>query len=635
MKNRGLVVLLLIVALVVLLLILLLMYFFKWKKEGSKMLPNKNGGTSSVDMESVEHIDMKDKEIPTASNSQREQGKDDLTVIDHMTLEDTLRVLKSDNVLSELDDDLKNVKAEKKTIEDHKEYFKTQVDKKLKQLCFMYSPNSPKWHELPEEERPKAQAMQAKLDDIRSILKHFNENFSQCDDFKYSYFSKVRVNFLGNEETLNNTTYMVLHKLGELSYIKYERLVPNLNGFLRSSQASMKGFISNNMDHFQKEKDNAECYFQSYLIGYEELRTNLELFCELCKQDSRMEPIATQMLEECKTQGRILTKVNDFLSQSQLQRQVLINFVHLINREYPYCISDKQSYEQADKNFTLPFVEYINILAICNEIINKEVSWLRKASSKIPVVNYFISNKVIHRIVADNEVIRNSGDLLLLHKLSHYLLTYYYYRNEENGKLAAELLHINSLDKEYALQLLAQVINVYSNCLEKEFQPEKDFYEKIAEVQMEFLKTMKSLCDKFCKNLGQHYEQFFETDLELHKANLELHKADLEIHRQIHKQNSELCQLTSELLTRRLERKKANIAQMDEMLNEKVPEGVKEEEQSQPNCSSSSQQNLQTKQPGPSSSLSEVPPISRSQSLNSLHSDDSGTKIDGFAMSLI
>ncbi len=33
-------------------------------------------------------------------------------------------------------------------------------------------------------------------------------------------------------------------------------------------------------------------------------------------------------------------------------------------------------------------------------------------------------------------------------------------------------------------------------------------------------------------------------------------------------------------------------------------------------------------QPGPSSSLSEVPPISRSQSLNSLHSDDSGTKID-------
>ncbi|GFS84715.1 uncharacterized protein NPIL_595181, partial [Nephila pilipes] len=532
------------------------------------MLPDKNDGASSANMESVEHIDMKDKEIPTASNSQREQEKDDLTVIDYMTLEDTLKILKSDSLLSDLDDDLKEVKEGKKTIENHKEYFKTQVDKKLKQLSLMYSPNSSKWHELPEEERPKAQAMQAKLNNIRSILKHFNENFSQYDDFKYSYFSKARVDLLGNEETLKKTSHAVLNKLGELSYIKYERLVPNLNGFLKSSQASIKGFTSNNVNRFLEEKDNAECYFQSYLIGYEELRTNLELFCELCKQDSRMEPIATQMLEECKTQGRILTKVNDFLNQSQLQRQVLINFVHLMNREYPYCISDKRSYEQADKNFTLPFVEYINILAICNEIINKEVSWLRKASSKIPVVNYFISNKVIHRIVADNEVIRNSGDLLLLHKLSHYLLTYYCYGNEENGKLAAESLRIDSLNSEYALALLVQVINSYSNYLEKEFKPEKDFYEKIAEMQMEFLKTMKGLC---------------EADLELHKANLELHK-------QIHKQDSEFYQLASGFLAERLERTKARIVKMEEKINEKVPEGVREEEQDQSNCSSSSQQ---------------------------------------------
>ncbi|GFR19817.1 hypothetical protein TNCT_303301 [Trichonephila clavata] len=70
-----------------------------------------------------------------------------------MTLEDTLRVLESDSLLSDLDDDLKEVKEGKKTIEDHKEYFKTQVDKKLKQLSFMHSPNSPKWHSIPEEER--------------------------------------------------------------------------------------------------------------------------------------------------------------------------------------------------------------------------------------------------------------------------------------------------------------------------------------------------------------------------------------------------------------------------------------------------------------------------------------------------
>ncbi|MGL9779436.1 MAG: hypothetical protein ACR5K5_04215 [Wolbachia sp.] len=594
------------------------MYFLKWKKEGSKMLPDKNDGASSDNMESVEHIDMKDKEIPTAPfNSQREQEKDDLTVIDYMTLEDTLKILKSDSLLSDLDDDLKNVKEGRETMEDHKEYFKTQVDKKLKQLCFMYSPNSPKWHSIPEEERPKAQAMQVKLNDIRSILKHFNENFSQYDDFKYSYFSKVRVDLLGNEETLKKTSHAVLNTLGELSYIKYERLVPNLNGFLRSSQASIKGFISNNVNHFQKEKDNAECYFQSYLIGYGELRTNLELFCKLCKQDARMEPIATQMLEECKTQGKILTRANDFLNQSQ----VLINSGHLINCKYPYCINDKRSYEQAEKNFTLPFIEYINILAICNEIcLNRKVPLWKKAVGIIPGVNYFISNEATHKIVADNEIIKNSNDLLSLHKIAHYLLTYYCYRNEENGKLAAEFLRIDSLNSEYALALLVQVINSYSNYLEKEFKPEKDFYEKIAEVQMEFLKTMKSLCDEFCKKLEQYHEQFFEADLELHKANLELHK-------QIHKQDSEFYQLASEFLTKYLEREEADIVKMEEKINKEVPENIEEEQQNKLSCSSSSQQSLQTKQPGPSSKLGEVPPMLRSQSLNSLHSDNSDIEV--------
>ncbi len=611
MKNRDLVVLLLIVALVVLLLILLLMYFFKWKKEGSKMLPNKNGGASSTGMGSVQHkevpnvslnsqgVERKDKEIPTASNSQREQRQDDLTVIDHMTLEDTLRILKSDNVLSELDNDLKDVKAGKRTIENHKEYFKTQVDKKLTQLCKKYHPNSPKWHSIPEEERPKAQAIQAKLDDIRSILKHFNENFSQCDNFKYSYFSKVRVDFLGNKEKLKNITYTVLNKLGELSHIKYERLVPDLNGFLRSSQASMKGFISNNVDHFQKEKDNAECYFQSYLIGYEELRTNLELFCDLCKENDRMEPIATQMLEECKTQGKILNKVSG----------------HLINHEYSYCINDKRSYEQAEKDFTLPFIEYTNILAICNEIVNTK-RWRE-----------LVSNETIYKTVADNKVIRNLNSFLSLHELSHYLVTYYCYGNEENGKLAAKLLHINSLDKEHALQLLVQIINVYSNYLEKEFQPEKDFYEKVAEVQMNFLRTMKNLGDEFCKDLRQYNEQLYEVHLERNEVVSEMCEQIRE-QGEFYKQASESCRQDSEFLIGHLEREEAASAEREERLK-KMIESVKEQ-RNKLSCSSSSQQqpaNQADDQPDPSSELSGVQPISRSQSLDSSHSNDSDVEI--------
>jgi hypothetical protein len=52
-----------------------------WKKEVS---------TASSNSQNVEH---KDKEIPTASNFQREQEKNDLTATNHTTLEDILRVV--------------------------------------------------------------------------------------------------------------------------------------------------------------------------------------------------------------------------------------------------------------------------------------------------------------------------------------------------------------------------------------------------------------------------------------------------------------------------------------------------------------------------------------------------------------
>jgi hypothetical protein len=48
-----------------------------------------------------------------------------------MTLKDILRVVEYDSLLSDAND-LKNVKVGEKTIEDHKEYFKTQVDNKIK-----------------------------------------------------------------------------------------------------------------------------------------------------------------------------------------------------------------------------------------------------------------------------------------------------------------------------------------------------------------------------------------------------------------------------------------------------------------------------------------------------------------------
>ncbi|WP_341812723.1 hypothetical protein [Wolbachia endosymbiont (group A) of Eristalinus aeneus] len=548
---------------------------------------------------------------------QQEQGS---TAVDHITLEDTLKLLKSDGLLSDLDNDLHKICTGKKAITDHKEYFKTQVDSKLKKLCTIYHPDSVRRRNGSEEEVLKATAVQAKINAVREILGHFNENFSQYDDFKYSYFSKVEVNLLGNEKKLRQVSYTVLNKLGELSYIKHEKLIPNLNQFLKSGQSSTKGFISGSFNKFLKERNNVEFYFREYLYAYKELFIDLKSFYELCKEDNYMKPIAAQMLNECSTQGKILTKIDDFLGQSEFQHKMLINANNLIKCGYPYCINNQEDYQKADKYFTLPFIEYISILAICHKVyltqeprsINLLASWVLSFTT---VCSTSKNSEVICK--ANNEVIENLNDLLSLHRLSHHLLAYYCYGNEASRESAAKSLHIDSLNKEYALQLLVQVIDVYSGYLEREFPPEKDFYERILEVQMNFLETMDSLYNEFYKKMDKHGEQFL--------------KEDLEFHRQIDGQDSERRQLVSGLLVKRMERRKATFAKIEKMTNGKISESTKEEQQNKTSCSSPSQQcpkNQAGDQLGPGSKLSEAQPILRSHSLNSLHSDNSDIKID-------
>ncbi|WP_395461707.1 hypothetical protein [Wolbachia endosymbiont (group A) of Therophilus tumidulus] len=540
--------------------------------------------------------------------------------VDHTTLEDTLKLLKSGGLLSDLDNDLHKVRTGERAIIDHRGYFKTQVDSKLKKLCMIYHPDSVRRRDGSEEEVLKATAVQAKINAVRDILWNFSENFSQHDDFKYSYFSKVEINLLSNEKKLRQVSYTLLNKLGELSYTKHGKLIPNLNQFLKSSQNSMREFIAGNFNKFLKKKSNAEFYFREYLYAYKELFTDLKLFYELCKEDNYMKPIATQMLNECSTQGKILTKIDDFLGQSEFQHEMLIKESNLMKCEYPYCINNQEDYQKADKYFTLPFIEYINILAICHKVystqeprhMNSLVSWVLSLKT---VCSTLKNSQVICK--ANNEVIENLNDLLSLHRLSHHLLAYYCYSNEANGESAAKSLHINSLNKEYALQLLVQVINVYSAYLTREFLPEKDFYERILEVQMNFLEKMDSLYNEFYKKMDKHGEQFL--------------KEDLEFHRQINVQGSDRRQLISGLLVRRMERRKATFAKIEKMKNEKISESTKEEQQSKTSCISPSQQFLENQtnnQPAPSCKLDEVHPISRSQSLNSLHSDNSDIKID-------
>ncbi|GFR19818.1 transposase for insertion sequence element IS257 in transposon Tn4003 [Trichonephila clavata] len=179
----------------------------------------------------------------------------------------------------------------------------------------------------------------------------------------------------------------------------------------------------------------------------------------------------------------------------------------------------------------------------------------------------------------------------------------------EPEKLAAKFLHINSLSKEHALQLLVQVINVYSSRLEKEFQPEKDFYEKVAEVQMDFLRKMKDLGDEFCKNLKQYNEQFCEVYSERNKILghfIQAYTQDSESY----KQASESCRQTAESFKKHSERQNEASAKRGEELKELLK--IVQEQLNK--RSSSQQQPADQADAGPSRKLDEVQPELHNQS---------------------
>ncbi|APR98028.1 hypothetical protein [Wolbachia endosymbiont of Folsomia candida] len=428
-------------------------------------------------------------------------------LINHMTLEGVLKALKLDNLLPELDDDLKLIATGKQSVNDHKEYFKTQVNPKLRNVSRDYHPDIVENKGGSKEEILQATEMQKKINAVRMILSHFNEKFSKCVGFEYSFFAQIEINVLSDEKRLEELSYGVLTKLGNLARIKHEKLVPNLNGFLRSSQASIKGFSENNLGGFLQKKDNALSYFSKYLSSHKESVNELKLLKESFKKDNQLHSISTmidKMLKKSIMQFEILNQLNKLFNGNGLE---------LISTKFKFFrdLDCKQDYKKADKYFTLPFIAYINILFLCNEVYLKEQAEEQKNGksqtlvSYIPfqtVANFFKKGSAIYKIAPIDEEIAKKVEVLEandLYKISRYLAAHYCHDSEKGGKLAAELLGVDEISKEMAGALLIKVIGVYVNHLAEEFKPEKSFYEQVEEVQREFYEDLGKIVDRYCE----------------------------------------------------------------------------------------------------------------------------------------
>lgn len=491
--------------------------------------------------------EVENKEVVSISSNREDY------LIGIMTLEDVLTVFKFDNLLSELDANLEIVRAGKKSIEEYNNYFGA-VNSKIKKLSRDYHPDIVRNKGGSEKEISQAEEVQKRINAVREILRNIHENSFRLPDLKYSFFAKIDISLLKDQERLEQINYKILTKLNELAGIKYKYLIPNLNGFLRSSQASMRNFALDNVNDFLKEKNKALSHFSSYLKSYKCLIIKLKLLLQSCQKDNELylKSVVDKMLNESNMQLSILNKLDKGVKESDLGRKTLIWYHRNKDTQYTYFIDNKKAYEQADKYFVLPFIEYINILFICDEIHLSEQGKRPKKNGVLQKVRngisvFFVNSKDnVIPINHENKITtKHEFNLLLLHKISHHLVRYYCYNGEEDSKLAAKLLDIKEINRENVRVLFISVVNIYANLLSKEFQPEKDFHEKIMEIQKEFREKIEELFNKFSKIVEYQKQVVEEYEIQynrLKKSGKEYHATNIELIRV----NNELIEKISE-----------------------------------------------------------------------------------------
>jgi hypothetical protein len=161
--------------------------------------------------------------------------------------------------------------------------------------------------------------------------------------------------------------FKILTKLTLLSEIKQEKIIANINKFLNASRLSMESFTAKDSENFKKNRYHAFLRLGCCVSGYNELLKEFELIIEECRKDkelSNIKPSVYKMLKKSREQLDMLRKLNKFA------------MVSLQGKFHLFKIS-----ENTDEYFVLPFIEYVNILLMCSNMIEKrrdKRSWWRE-----------------------------------------------------------------------------------------------------------------------------------------------------------------------------------------------------------------------------------------------------------------
>ncbi len=579
------------------------------------------------------------------------------------TLEDALEAFGLPSLLQDLDNNLEMVRKNKESTEGHEKYINEKVYKRLKDLSRKYyHPDKIQQEGGSEEDITKAKELFQVLDSVKAIIGKLHESVLEDVSFRYSFYSKMEVSLLGNAQELEQLNFKILVELCRLSDIRQGKLVPNINKFLKFSQSSMEKFIKDDQDSFIEERNKALACCSLYVDDYESLIEKLKSVkrgCETDKDLSYIEPSIDKMLSGSGVQLNILKqlkKLSRDLTQGKLQ---------------PFRA---KNYKDADEYFVLPFVEYINALLMCSKVCAKEKELSQIGEKSEGIIQKIKSTKReikdgIRNVLwgksesnEDSDIYEEEERIADLYKASLYLMRWYC-----DGKTDEEWLKKNVLGREAnkisCEEVRKEFTNIiaayYKDYLAKEFRPED--YIGISKIT-ELINTCKELGANIQKAQDEQEkiragQEKIRADQEEIRTNLKEIKVNTrQVKKQMRKASINAPQV--EKLLQDTERNTNTIEHMTQILKgttkkqEKTSasqqqnaratnnqqgaqaSGTQSDQQHDPNAQPmsrsrpSSPSGSNDDQSRPSSKLDEVPPISRSQSMNSLHSSDSDIKID-------
>ncbi|WP_339045517.1 hypothetical protein [Candidatus Mesenet endosymbiont of Agriotes lineatus] len=546
-------------------------YLIKWHKlsyQGDEVVKkHKIGRTKNINDLSHIHFLNQETQVSDDTDVVLEEGitfsfgKTEGSIM-QLSLKEALELFGLPKLLERLDSGLYSMRSHQMRKQDCEKYFSEEVNKKFKKLSLAYHPD--KVADSCAEDKRRATEMQQGVNNTWQIMKNLYEHATSNHasvfnrDFQYSFYADVEIGLLFNEQKLDQLNDKILKKLWWISKVSHTYLTDLLNKFLLASKSTMEKHLLDEKKDFQSLEWNIESKVlkavDEYIERYKEFAEELAKLYKDCQDDEDLKyikPSVGKLLQRCQLQSEILSSAREFF-----EKKNGYIFSYSINPK-PYSLAERENYEKVDEYFTLPVVEYLNILFISKELAKKAEKeskrWFKsskKQSSQTEVASEAKEEAQLSDEKTSKEIVLEKMQELPrqeLHELCYYLMSYHCYNmNEKNlFDLLKGRFAVTSINKKETEELASELVHQYNFRLISEFTPQRTQndaladYERLAKRAKEVLKEIQEIQERTHEDFKKMREQLDKQQEHLDKQSEQLDKQQ----EHLDKQSEQLEQL--------------------------------------------------------------------------------------------